>query len=71
MRSRLDDLSSSATTARSNGFDVSAVDVSMNGIEQQDRQFPAAIRGNSEPNASVQRVLYCYGVLHELKLALA
>jgi hypothetical protein len=36
-------------------IDVSKVDVSMNGIELQDREFFAAIREGREPNASVAR----------------
>jgi 2-hydroxy-4-carboxymuconate semialdehyde hemiacetal dehydrogenase len=48
-------------------IDVSQVDVSMNGIEQQDREFVAAIREGREPNASVQSVLPCYQVLHQLE----
>jgi 2-hydroxy-4-carboxymuconate semialdehyde hemiacetal dehydrogenase len=43
----------------------------MNGIELQDREFVTAIREKREPNASVQQVLSCYRVLHELELALA
>ena len=38
----------------------------MNGIELQDREFFAAIREGREPNASVEQVLPCYRVLHEL-----
>jgi 2-hydroxy-4-carboxymuconate semialdehyde hemiacetal dehydrogenase len=38
-------------------IDVSKVDVSMNGIELQDREFFAAIREGREPNGSVQQVL--------------
>src|SRR5712671_7470583 len=38
-------------------IDVSKVDVSMNGIELQDREFIAAIREKREPNSSVQQVL--------------
>jgi 2-hydroxy-4-carboxymuconate semialdehyde hemiacetal dehydrogenase len=48
-------------------IDVSHVDVSMNGIELQDREFVAAIREGREPNASVQSVLPCYQVLHQLE----
>ena len=48
-------------------IDVSKVDVSMNGIELQDREFFAAIRENREPNASVEQVLPCYRVLDELE----
>ena len=47
-------------------IDVSGVDVSMNGIELQDREFFAAIRDGREPNASVAQVLPCYEVLHDL-----
>ena len=48
-------------------IDVSKVDVSMNGIELQDREFFAAIRAGREPNASVASVLDCYRTLHELE----
>ncbi|MBT0962966.1 Gfo/Idh/MocA family oxidoreductase [Denitromonas iodatirespirans] len=48
-------------------IDVSKVDVSMNGIELQDREFFAAIREGREPNSSVASVLPCYRVLHELE----
>ena len=48
-------------------IDVSKVDVSMNGIELQDREFFAAIREGREPNSSVQQVFNCYKVLHELE----
>jgi 2-hydroxy-4-carboxymuconate semialdehyde hemiacetal dehydrogenase len=51
-------------------IDVSQVDVSMNGIELQDREFFAAIRERREPNASVAQVLPCYEVLHRLELQL-
>ena len=47
-------------------IDVTKVDVSMNGIELQDREFFAAIREGREPNASVASVLPCYRVLHQL-----
>lgn len=64
---RYDDL----VTGRDEPVDVSKVDVSMNGIELQDREFLAAIREGREPNASVQQVLPCYRTLHELELSLA
>jgi len=48
-------------------IDVSQVDVSMNGIELQDREFFAAIREGREPNSSVHQVLDCYRVLHDLE----
>jgi len=52
-------------------IDVSKVDVSMNGIELQDREFFAAIKEGREPNASVAKVLPCYEVLHQLEQQLA
>ena len=56
---------------KDNKIDVSAVDVSVNGIELQDREFFAAIREGREPNASVAQVLPCYEVLHRLDRMLA
>jgi 2-hydroxy-4-carboxymuconate semialdehyde hemiacetal dehydrogenase len=52
-------------------IDVSKVDVSMNGIELQDREFFAAIREGREPNSSVTQVLPCYRVLGQLEKQLA
>jgi 2-hydroxy-4-carboxymuconate semialdehyde hemiacetal dehydrogenase len=52
-------------------IDVSTVDVSMNGIELQDREFFAAIREGREPNASVAQVLPCYRTLDALERQLA
>ncbi|MGB6255487.1 MAG: oxidoreductase, partial [Bradyrhizobium sp.] len=60
---RYDDL----FTGKEEKIDVSRVDVSMNGIELQDREFFAAIREGREPNASVAQVLPCYQVLHGLE----
>lgn len=51
--------------------DVTGVDVSVNGIELQDREFLAAIREGREPNASVRQVLPCYEVLDRLERQLA
>ncbi len=48
-------------------IDVSNVDVSMNGIELQDREFFAAISEGREPNSSVSKVLDCYRVLNEVE----
>jgi 2-hydroxy-4-carboxymuconate semialdehyde hemiacetal dehydrogenase len=48
-------------------IDVSRVDVSMNGIELQDREFFRAIRERREPNASVAQVLPCYRTLADLE----
>jgi len=52
---------------KQNKIDVSGVDVSLNGIELQDREFFAAIGEGREPNASVAQVLPCYEVLHRLE----
>lgn len=52
-------------------IDVSNVDVSMNGIELQDREFIAAIREGREPNSSLAKVMPCYEVLAELEDKLA
>lgn len=60
---RYDDL----FTGKDEKIDVSQVDVSMNGIELQDREFFAAIRDGREPNSSVAQVLPCYRVLDELE----
>lgn len=51
--------------------DVSQVDVSMNGIEIEQREFFAAIRDGREPNASVRQALYSMEVLHRLQQQLA
>ena len=48
-------------------IDVSKVDVSMNGVELQDREFIAAIREKREPNASVAQVLPAMRTLHRLE----
>jgi 2-hydroxy-4-carboxymuconate semialdehyde hemiacetal dehydrogenase len=64
---RYDDL----FTGKEEKIDVSAVDVSMNGIELQDREFFTAIREGQAPNASVLNVLPCYRVLNELAVMLA
>jgi len=63
---RYDDL----VNGRDEQIDVSKVDVSMNGIELQDREFFGAIAAGREPNASVAQVLPCYRTLHELELQL-
>ena len=48
-------------------IDVSDVDVSMNGIELQDREFFASIAEGRMPNSSVHDVLPCYEVLDRLE----
>ena len=60
---RYDDL----ITGRDEVIDVSKVDVCMNGIELQDREFIAAIREGREPNSSVAKVLPCYETLYNLE----
>ena len=52
---------------KNNPIDVTKVDVSMNGIELQDREFIAAIREKREPNASVQQVLPAMRTLGKLE----
>jgi len=60
---RYDDLFS----GKEEKIDVSNVAVSMNGIELQDREFFAAVREGRQPNSSVEGVLACYRVLHDLE----
>ena len=48
-------------------IDLSNVDVSMNGIELQDREFFAAIQENREPNASVQQTISAMRTLDRLE----
>jgi 2-hydroxy-4-carboxymuconate semialdehyde hemiacetal dehydrogenase len=52
-------------------IDVSRVDVSLNGIELQDREFFSAIAEEREPNASVAQVLPCYRTLAQLEQQLS
>ncbi|OEE43071.1 oxidoreductase [Enterovibrio norvegicus] len=63
---RYDDL----VDGRENPIDVSKVDVSMNGIELQDREFIAAIREGREPNASVNQALAAMKVLDQIEKVL-
>ncbi|USH01179.1 Gfo/Idh/MocA family oxidoreductase [Grimontia kaedaensis] len=63
---RYDDL----VDGKENPIDVSKVDVSMNGIELQDREFIAAIREGREPNASVNQALIAMKVLDRIEKAL-
>ena len=60
---RYDDL----IDGKDNKIDVSQIDVSMNGIELQDREFFAAIREGREPNASAAQVLPCYRTMDALE----
>src|SRR5207237_1648287 len=52
---------------KKNPIDVSQVDVSMDGIELEDREFIAAIKGKREPNASLAQVLPCMPALGRLE----
>src|SRR5580658_5446839 len=63
---RYDDLFDGKNTQ----IDVSKVDVSMNGIELQDREFFAAIRERREPNASVAQCLPAMRTLDRLEQCL-
>ncbi len=56
---------------KDNKIDVSKVDVSMNGIELQDREFFAAIREKREPNASVAQCLPAMEMLDRLEKSLS
>lgn len=50
-----------------NKIDLSKVDVSMNGIELQDREFFAAIQEKREPNASLRQCFTAMQVLDRLE----
>jgi 2-hydroxy-4-carboxymuconate semialdehyde hemiacetal dehydrogenase len=52
---------------KKNPIDVSKVDVSMDGIELEDREFIAAIREKREPNASLAQLLPCMRTLGRLE----
>jgi 2-hydroxy-4-carboxymuconate semialdehyde hemiacetal dehydrogenase len=58
-----DDLSD----GKDNRIDVSKVDVSMDGIELEDREFISAIKEKREPNASLAQVLPCMRILGRLE----
>ena len=64
---RYDDL----FTGKEEQIDVSKVDVSMNGIELQDREFFAAIREKREPNSSAQQALEAMRTLDKIEKSLA
>lgn len=64
---RYDDL----FTGKEEPIDVRDVDVSMDGIELQDREFIAAIREGREPNASIAQVISCYRTLADLESQIA
>ncbi|MFM1814991.1 MAG: hypothetical protein RLZ98_1686 [Pseudomonadota bacterium] len=52
---------------KDNVIDLSKVDVSMDGIEIEDREFIAAIKEKREPKASLKQVLSCMRVLGKLE----
>ncbi|MEO8098398.1 MAG: Gfo/Idh/MocA family oxidoreductase [Acidobacteriota bacterium] len=56
---------------KENKIDVSKVDVSMNGIELQDREFFAAIQEGREPNASIAQCFPAMQTLDRLEKSLA
>ena len=58
-----DDLSD----GKSNKIDLSAVDVSMNGIELEDREFFAAIETGREPKSSLAQTLPAYQTLERIE----
>ncbi len=64
---RYDDL----VNGKEEAIDVTNVDVSMNGIELQDREFIAAIKEGREARSSVANVIDCYKVLADLEKQLA
>jgi 2-hydroxy-4-carboxymuconate semialdehyde hemiacetal dehydrogenase len=60
---RYDDL----FNGKNESIDVSKVDVSMDGIELEDREFIAAIQEKREPNGSLAQLLPCMHVLGKLE----
>ena len=52
---------------KKNQIDLSKVDVSMDGIELEDREFIAAIREKRQPNASLAQVLPCMHALGKIE----
>ena len=53
--------------AKKNPIDLSKVDVSMDGIELEDREFVSAIAERREPNSALSQVLPCMEVLGRLE----
>lgn len=51
-------------------IDVSDIDVSMNGIELEEREFFAAIREGREPNSSVHQAMVAMTILDRLEKAM-
>src|ERR1700739_4106309 len=56
---------------KKNQIALSTVDVSMDGIELEDREFIAAIKDKREPNASLAQLLPCMHVLGRLEKIVA
>jgi 2-hydroxy-4-carboxymuconate semialdehyde hemiacetal dehydrogenase len=52
---------------KKNQIDLSQVDVSMDGIELEDREFIAAIKEKREPNSSLAQVLPCMHALGKIE----
>ena len=52
---------------KKNQIDLSKVDVSMDGIELEDREFIAAIREKRQPNAGLAQLLPCMHVLGKVE----
>ncbi len=52
---------------KKNPIDLSKVDVSMDGIELEDREFIAAIHESREPNSSLAQVLPCMRVMGKIE----
>ena len=63
---RYDDL----VDGKDNAIDLSKVDVSMNGIELQDREFFAAIREGRQPNGAAAEVLPAMQTLDQIEKSL-
>jgi 2-hydroxy-4-carboxymuconate semialdehyde hemiacetal dehydrogenase len=53
--------------AKKNPIDLAKVDVSMDGIELEDREFLAAIKERREPNASLAQVMPCMVALGKIE----
>jgi 2-hydroxy-4-carboxymuconate semialdehyde hemiacetal dehydrogenase len=52
---------------KKNPIDLSKVDVSMDGIELEDREFIAAIKEKRAPNGSLEQLLPCMNALGKLE----
>lgn len=52
-------------------IDLTGLDVSLDGVELQDREFVAAIREGREPDAAIAQVMPCYRTIAALEEQLA